>query len=152
RSLARSWPVLAGPGRLVRTPPGRSAVAAGIDDTGIVEKVGSGVVPIPGDVEVRGGAQDEVTTEEWPEGRLEVQIAGGVGPEEADEGLGYDPAAHWPQVLSVVDDLGLSQDVVPQRSAVAKRPVDAGDRGKLATGKRLGTHELGDRLPGRQPP
>jgi hypothetical protein len=70
------------------------------------------------------GAEHKVGAEERRESRVEGQVACRVRTEQADEGLGDDPAANRSEVQAVGRDLGFGQDVVPERGAGGERRVD----------------------------
>ena len=76
-----------------------------------------GVGAVSGDVGVRGWSELEVGAEEWPEAGVGAEVAGGIGAEQPDQGLGDDPPADGTEVEPVVRRSGFGEGVVPERRA-----------------------------------
>src|SRR5580658_5933055 len=114
---ARSASRACGPGQSVQWSP----VGAGGHHPGVVEEMRPGVAAIAGNAGVEVRAERQVPAEERRESREHGQVAGRVGAQQADERLRDDPPADRPEIQAVGDDLGLSQDVVPERSAGRER-------------------------------
>ena len=72
-------------------------------------------------------AELEVGAEEWPEAGVGAEVAGGIGAEQPDQGLGDDSAAHGTEVQAASEGLGFGQDVVPERRVARERGEDRAD-------------------------
>ena len=94
-----------------------------------------GVGAVSGDVGVRGWSELEVGAEEWPEAGVGAEVAGGIGAEQPDQGLGDDSAADGTEVQAACEGLGFGQDVVPERRAGAR----TGRRSRRCLIARLGS-------------
>src|ERR1039457_4306705 len=112
----------------------RSAVGPGGEDACVVQKVGPGVAAVASDVGVGCRPERQVGAEEGPEAGTGVEVAGGGGAEQPDEGRGDEPAADGTEIEAVRGRLGFGEDVVPQRGADRERPVDAADVGEICGG------------------
>ena len=77
-------------------------------DPGELEEIGHGELP----------ADRRYGRRRLP-GRIQVQVRVGVLLQQADEDLGHDPPADRAQRAALADDLGLLQDVEPQRRLAA---------------------------------
>src|ERR1700722_18752452 len=85
-------------------------------------------------------------------GRMAAEVAGGVGAEQPDEGLGNDAAADGTEGEAVGGDFRLGQDVVPQGGAGGEGGVDSTDVSEVGWGKRILPHGGRDGLAGGQAP
>src|SRR4029453_3549133 len=84
--------------------------------------------------------------------RLGVQEGLGVGLEKADENLSYDAPADRAKVETVLDDLGLLQDVVPERRRGLETEAISSKLFKVSRRQWCYPHRAGDCLPGGQLP
>src|ERR1700733_15746022 len=96
---------------------GASAVHTGGDDASVVEEVRAGVGAVAGDVGVEVRSELQVGAQERLKAGVHAEVAGGVGAEQTDQGLGDDPAGAGTELHSVLDRLGFGEDVVTPRGA-----------------------------------